>query len=82
MVATLMLDGRCEDSAFVLPFSYFKGVSIAFGSYVSYKKLFKQAAMLHTFLEDGSTLPEEVDRIIREELGKKLLWRCQNTMDT
>jgi hypothetical protein len=38
MVTTLMLDGRYEDSAFVWPFSYCKGVSIAFGSYVSYRK--------------------------------------------
>ena len=27
--------------------------------------------MLQTFLEDGITSPEEVDRIIREELGRK-----------
>jgi hypothetical protein len=36
MVTTLMLDGRYEDSAFVLPLTYCEGVSIAFGSYVSY----------------------------------------------
>ncbi len=72
MVATLMLDGRYEDSAFVLPFSYCEGVLIAFGSYVSYKKLLKQAAMLQTFLEDGSTSPEEVHPIIREQLGEKV----------
>ena len=32
----------------------------------------KQAAMLQTFLDDGITSPEEVDRIIREELGQKV----------
>ena len=36
MVATLMRDGRYEDSASILPFSYCDGVSIAFGSYISY----------------------------------------------
>ncbi len=68
MVATLMLDGHFEDSAFVfLPFSHCKGVLIAFGSFVSYKKLLKQAVMLQTFLDDGISLPEEVDRIISRE---------------
>jgi hypothetical protein len=57
---------------YCLPFSYCEGVSIAFGSYVSYKKLLKQAAMLQTFLEDGSTSPEEVHWIIQEQLGEKV----------
>jgi hypothetical protein len=39
IVATLMLDGHYKDSVFLLPFSYCKGISIAFGSYVSYKKV-------------------------------------------
>ena len=72
MVAILMLDGCYEDSAFVLPFSYCKGVSIAFGSYVSYRKYLKQAAMLQKFLDNGITLPEDVDRIIWEEIGQKV----------
>ena len=39
MVATLMLDGHYKDSAFVFPFSNCKGILIAFGSYVYYKKV-------------------------------------------
>ena len=68
MVATLMLDGRYKDSAFVVPFSICKSISIAFGLYISYKKLLKQAATLQTFLDDGVRSAEEVNRCLREQL--------------
>ena len=72
MVATLMLDGRYEDSAFVVSFSICESISIAFGLYVSYKKFLKQAATLQSFLDDGVRSAEEVDKCIREQLGHKV----------
>ena len=62
MGAILMVDGRYEYSAFVVPFSL----------YVSYEKLLKQPATLQAFLDDGVRSAEEVDRCIREQLGHKV----------
>ncbi|KAI2512121.1 hypothetical protein MHU86_2208 [Fragilaria crotonensis] len=72
MVATLMLDGRYEDSAFVVPFSICEGISIAFGSYVRYKKLLTQAATLQAMLDDGTRSLEDVDVVVRENLGREV----------
>jgi hypothetical protein len=72
MVATLMLDGRYEDSVFEVPFSMCEGISIAFGSYVAYKKLLRQAATLQAVLDDGIRSSEEVDKVVREKLGHEV----------
>ncbi|KAI2506509.1 hypothetical protein MHU86_7919 [Fragilaria crotonensis] len=72
MVATLMLDGRYEDSAFVVPFSICEGISIAFGSYVRYKKLLTQAATLQAMLDDGTRSLEDVDVVVRDNLGREV----------
>ncbi|KAI2490875.1 hypothetical protein MHU86_23698 [Fragilaria crotonensis] len=72
MVATLMLDGRYEDSAFVVPFSICEGISIAYGSYVAYKKLLRQAATLRAILDDGIRSSDEVNAVVRERLGHEV----------
>jgi hypothetical protein len=72
MVATLMLDGRYEDSAFVVPFSICEGISIAYGSYVAYKKWLGQAATLRAILDNGSRSSDEVNAVVRETLGHEV----------
>ena len=72
MVATLLLDGRYEDSAFVVPFSICESILIALGFYASYKKLLKQAATLQAFLNDGVRSAEEVDQCIQKQFGQKV----------
>ena len=67
----LMLDGHYKESAYVVPFSICESISIAFGLYVSYKKLLKQAAMLQTFLDGGVHLADV-----------KLPMPCSNSTNT